>query len=65
MQFFIVEIINAFETLAHADRPGKGRAFDLQLIFDIRQNIQRRQAIAVQFINESYDRRIAQAADIH
>ena len=65
MQFFIVKIINAFKTFAHADRPGQGRAFNLQFVFDIRQNIQRRQAIAVHFVNKSYNRRIAQAADFH
>ncbi len=65
MQLLAKQIVNPFETLTHADRPGKWRTLDLQLVLDIIQNVERRQALAVHFVDERHDRGIPHPADLH
>ncbi|EKD37224.1 MAG: hypothetical protein ACD_75C01207G0001 [uncultured bacterium] len=65
MQRLVVDIVYPLEGLAHADRPGEGGAFDLQLLFDLRHEIEGRSAFPVQFIDKGDDRGIAHPAYFH
>jgi hypothetical protein len=60
----IVEVVDAAEALAHADRPGHRRALDFQHGFDLVEQFNRRPAFAVELVDEGQDRRVAQAADV-
>ena len=63
--FIFVEMINAFEQLAAADRPGNRRAADFQLVLDFIQQLHRIADITVEFVHKGEDRRIAQTGDFH
>jgi len=65
MKFLIVKVVNAPEPLAHADGPGERRTFQLQFVFNVRENVQGRQAVAIQLVDEGDDRCVAQTADFH
>ena len=59
----VQQVIHAAEVLAHADRPGDGRALDLQHRFKFVEQIQRIARLAVHLVHEGDDGRIAHAAD--
>ncbi len=59
------QVIDAEQIAAHADRPGDRRALNLQHAFDLVQQFDRRPAVAIQFVDESHDGRVAQAAHFH
>ena len=62
-QHLVVEqVIHALEALAHADRPGHRRAFDLQHRLDLVQHFQRIAHFAIHLVDEGDDRRVAQTA---
>jgi len=60
-----VQVVDALEPLAHADRPAERHAFDLQLFLDVGQEVQRLHALAVELIDEGDDRGVAHPADLH
>ena len=64
IDFIVQDVVHAFEVFAHADRPGYGRAADLQDVFHFVQQFQRIAHFAVVFVHEGNNRRIAQAADV-
>src|SRR3546814_5204820 len=57
--------INALEGAAHAEWPGDRRALQPEHFLDFVEQFQRRPAFAVELVDESDDRRVAQPADFH
>ena len=62
--FVVQQVVHAAEVLAHADRPGHRRAFDLQHRFHFVEQLERVAGFAVELIHEGDDRRVAHAADV-
>jgi hypothetical protein len=60
----VIKVIDAAETLAHADRPGHGGGADAQHRFNLVEQVDRLAAFTVEFIDKGDDRRIAQPADV-
>ena len=58
----VVEVIDAAEALAHADRPGHGGALHAQHGFDFVEQVDGLAAFAVELVDEGDDGRVAQAA---
>ena len=58
----IQQVIHAAEALAHADRPRDGRTVDLQYRLDFFQQFDGLAHLAIHFVHESDNGRIAQAA---
>ena len=58
-------MVDAQEIASHADRPGNGRALNFQNAFDFIQQFDRCPAVAVQFVDEGHDGRVAQPANVH
>ena len=65
MHLIFQQVIDPLEGPAHADRPGDGRALDLQDVLDFIQNLQRRAAVAVHLVDEGEDGRSTQPTDLH
>jgi hypothetical protein len=63
--FIFIEMVNALEQLAAANRPGDRRAADFQLVFHFIQQLHRIADVTVEFVHEGEDRRIAQTGDFH
>ena len=63
--FIFIKMVNALEQFAAANRPGDRRAADLQLVFHFIQQLHRIADVAVEFVHERQDRRIAQTGDFH
>src|SRR3546814_5825087 len=57
--------INALEGAAHAEWPGDRRALQPEHFLDFVEQFQRRPAFAVELVDESDDRRVAQPANFH
>ena len=63
--FIFIEVVNAFEQLAAANRPGNRRTADFQLALNFIQHFHRIADITVEFVHEGQDRRITQTGDFH
>ena len=61
----LIEMVNAFQIPAHANRPGHGRTANFQHIFHFVEQINRFAAITIQLVDKGENRGIAQAADFH
>ncbi len=59
-----IEVVDAAEGLAHADRPGHRRALHAEHRFDLVQQFDGRARFAVQLVDEGQDGCIAHAADV-
>ncbi len=59
------QMIDTLEIAVAADRPGDGRGLDAQHLFDLVEQLDGVADIAVEFVDEADDRRVAQTADIH
>src|SRR5690606_4373583 len=59
------QVIETAKLAPHADRPGDGRALDLQHRLDLVEQLERRAPVAVELVDERDDRRRAQTADVH
>src|SRR3546814_8102179 len=59
------QVINALEVAAHAEWPGDRRALQPEHFLDFVEQFQRRPAFAVELVDESDDRRVAQPANFH
>ena len=64
-QFLFFQVVDALEPLAHADGPGQGHTFDLELIFDVGEDVQGLHALPVQLVDEGDDGGVAHAAHLH
>lgn len=65
VQLSPVEIVDPFEGLALADRPGERSDLYLQLVFEFVEQLEGVLAFAVHLVDEDDDRRIAHRADLH
>ncbi len=59
------QVVHALEVAVATDRPGDRRGLDLQHCFDFVEQLDRVADVAVEFVDEADDRRVAQAADVH
>ena len=59
------QVIDAGKFPAHADRPGNGSTTYPQYALDLIEQLDRRASVAVELVDESHDRRIAEPADFH
>ena len=65
MEFPAVEIVDPFETLPHAYRPGERRTLDLELVFYLGQDIERPHTFPIQLVDEGDNGSVAHSADLH
>ncbi len=63
--FVFIEVIHPFEQLTAANWPGDWRTGDFQLAFHFVHHFHRVTDVAVEFVHEGEDRRIAQTGDFH
>jgi hypothetical protein len=59
------QVVHALEVAVATDRPGDRRGLDLQHRFDLVEQFDRVADVAVEFVDEADDRRVAQTADVH
>ncbi len=64
-QLLAIEVVNPLKALAHADRPGHRRALDLQLVFNIGEQVEWILPFSVHFIDKSQYRGVSHATDCH
>jgi hypothetical protein len=58
-----LNVVDALEVLAHADRPRERHGGDAQMLFDFVEQFERLAHFAVELVDEGDDRRLAAAAD--
>ena len=58
-----LDVIDALEFFAHADRPGERHRRHAQMLFDFVEQFERLAHFAVELVDEGDDRRLAAAAD--
>jgi hypothetical protein len=59
-----LEVVDALEALAHADRPGQRHAGHAEFFLDVAHQVQRVEALAVVLVDERDDGGVAQATDL-
>ena len=60
-----IEVVNALESRAGADGPGEWTDLDLQLLFDLIQQVERVLARTVELVDEDHYRGVAHPAHLH
>ena len=65
MEHIGIQVVHPLEFLTHTHRPVDGCALNLQNLLDFVQQLYRVANIAVHFVDEAEDGRIAQTTDIH
>ena len=65
IEVLLVDVIYTFEAGTLVDGPGEGAHFDLQLLFELVEEVEGILALAVHFVDEDDDRCLAHTADSH
>ncbi len=65
VSFIFIKVIDTFEQLTAANRPGDWRTADFQFVLDFIQQLHRIADVTVEFVHKGQDRRIAQTGNFH
>ncbi len=61
----LIYIVDTLETVAHVDRPCERADTDLKFLLKLVEDVERVAALAVELVDEDYDRGAAHAAHLH